>query len=204
MKARILNSLAMGVAVLIGVVSIPALAQEPDPLGYTLLIQQSPPGAGTVSPGDGVHKFGIGEVVTLSAVPVEGYRFLYWLGDVSTATTPTTSVNLDSPKMVIAVFERANFEEEDQSLPAVGGAGRGAGSFSGLIASPYPVFAPGSVNAASGGGEQTIIVNNPIIDFPDIPSQDDDDILVPGDPIPEPATVLLLAVGTAALSRKRK
>ncbi len=63
--------------------SLSAFATQGDGLGYALLIQQSPPDAGTVTPGIGVHKIGIGQSVQLTAAPRPGYRFLYWLGAMS-------------------------------------------------------------------------------------------------------------------------
>jgi hypothetical protein len=50
---------------------------ETDANGYAILIEQSPIHAGTVNPGLGVHKMGIGSTMTLIAMPKPGYRFLY-------------------------------------------------------------------------------------------------------------------------------
>ena len=54
-------------------VSVAATASDD---GYALLVQSSPPDAGVVTPGLGVHKTAIGQTVALSAVPKQGYQFL--------------------------------------------------------------------------------------------------------------------------------
>ena len=189
---------------LIIVLSVSAAAAASDE-AYALLIQSSPPDAGSVTPGLGVHKTAIGQTVALSAVPKKGYRFLYWLGDVSLTSGPDTTVSVDSPKLVVAVFSREDFDEE---LPGAGVTdGRyapgGGGSYN-------PIQSPGSVSPASAffdrpGG----------FTFPDIPDESDvddipvpgdiDDIPVPGDDeIPEPATILLLGVGSSVLLKRRR
>lgn len=175
--------------------------------GYALLIQASPSDAGSVTPGLGVHKMAIGQSVALSAVPKPGYRFLYWLGDVSSTSGAETTVSIDSPKLVVAVFTREGFEEE---LPGAGiekgmyspGGGRGY----------YPIQSPGTVSPG---------VNYESPSFPSIPelpeeptdddipvpgdTGDNDDIPVPGDnEIPEPASILLLGGGATILLRRRR
>lgn len=174
--------LLMGVAAILSSVSVFGAEQEPQ--SYALLIQQSPADGGMVTPGAGVHKFDVGQSVPLSAMPRPGYRFLYWLGDVSKTSSSNTSVSLDSPKMVIAVFERESFEED---LFEAGPSKSVAGGSSGLRASPYPMTSPGSVSIGSYAGDVTIIY----------PSVED------GEQIPEPATLLLLGLGAAAIVRKR-
>jgi len=77
-----------------------------------LLVQQTPPQGGNVSPGVGVHDIAKNSVVTLTATPKPGYQFAYWLGDVADAVSATTIASLESPKMIIAVFERNDFALE--------------------------------------------------------------------------------------------
>lgn len=75
-----------------------------------LLLQQTPAEGGTITPATGVHHFALNADVTLTAVAKPGYRFVYWLGDVTDPTSHTTVVRLDAPKIVIAVFERTEYE----------------------------------------------------------------------------------------------
>ena len=100
----------------------PAYCQTGRPV---LLIQQIPDNGGTITPGAGVHYLEQNTSVTLTAVPKAGYQFIYWLGDVSDPTLNRTTAYLDAPKIVIAIFERAEYEfldveERTQSAPGGG------------------------------------------------------------------------------------
>jgi len=177
--------------------SLSAFAAQGDGLGYALLIQQSPPDAGTVTLGIGVHKIGIGQSVQLTAAPRPGYRFLYWLGDVSATTSAEALVSLDSPKMVIAVFERESFDEDlVGGGPVAGASGRGGG----LRSTPNPLTGSFTINPSLPFDD----------DFPVPRDKNGGSIPVPGDqtgnenPIPEPATIVLLGAGVIALLRTRK
>jgi hypothetical protein len=110
-----------GVMIADGLVK-PAYCESHKPV---LFLQQTPTEGGTLTPGAGVHHFELGMDITLTAVAKPGYQFVYWLGDVSDPTTSTTIVHLDAPKIVIAIFERSEYElleatEMVQSTPAAG------------------------------------------------------------------------------------
>ena len=172
-----------------------------------LLVQQTPPQGGNVSPGVGVHDIAKNSVVTLTATPKPGYQFAYWLGDVADAVSATTIASLESPKMIIAVFERNDFALEAYE--------------------PGPTSAP---NENLRRGDQDLVAqsNSPVAgkrshsnggpsydepedpedpednDFP-VPDEGDDVNDFPVPEVPEPMTIILLGLGSAFVStRKRK
>jgi hypothetical protein len=115
----------------------------------------------------------------LTAVPKSGYRFVYWLGDVSDPTANSTIVYLDAPKIVIAVFERSEYdflaaEERSQSRP-VGGLSSSGADYS---------------RGGGGGGIGRIPSQREREEEPP-----EGDFPVP-EPIPEPATGVLLVLGS--------
>jgi hypothetical protein len=70
---------------------------------YTFTTLVSPVGSGSISPGGGTYDEGA--VVTLTAVPASGYRFLRWEGDASGNAT-SVSITLSSAKSVTATFKK--------------------------------------------------------------------------------------------------
>jgi hypothetical protein len=159
----------------------PAYAQAS---GYELCVEYSPARAGTVTPDAGTHRFGPNTVVTLSAEPREGYRFAYWIGDVSNAKTPSTTVRLDTSKIVVAVFKPTPMEETEPKISLGSGGGGGGGT---LVPSKVDLSSPSfSIAGGSGGGTRKVAVPVPVV------------------VTPEPATILLLGLGTVALRRRRR
>jgi hypothetical protein len=145
----------------------------------TLFIQHTPTEGGTITPSAGVHHFAPNSQVTLTAVPRSGYQFVYWLGDVGDPTAGSTTVLLDKPKVVIAVFESL-----EQDYCARGSSAGGAGG--GMIAAGSEFGQQGWMESHSRPIEPT---------RPSLPR-------FPAADVPEPGTLLLLGLG-AVIARKR-
>ncbi len=173
--------------------------------GMAILVQQSPVEGGIVTPELGVHKFESGSEIALVAVPKPGYQFIHWIGDVADSTSNRTSVYLDSPKIIIAVFERSEFEfmvtDELADIRPGGGAYGSPADFS------NQGFSGGGGVSGRGHGWQGSNPEpppEPKDDFPTPPPDNDtNDFPVPP-PIPEPATILLLSLGCLGMVRKRR
>jgi hypothetical protein len=137
---------------------------------YAMLLQESPVGAGEIKPGIGIHNFNANETVTLITVANPGWKFVYWLGDVSDPTTNRTMTSVDGPKIIIAVFQR-----DEYAMPGDNGsapASQGAQSLTGHN---------DVIGGGDGGGD------TPPSDPPTPP---------PTPPIvPEPQTLVLLITG---------
>lgn len=151
-----------------------------------LLLQQLPADGGTITPDTGIHHVELNTSVTLTAIPKPGYQFVYWLGDVSDPTLNRTTAYLDAPKIIVAIFERAEFELEGLLEIGSGIPGRFGGAMR-ASASDYS-----RRGYSGGGGSQQQKVRRPTPKPPEPPLPPPE---VPV-PIPEPATVVLLAVGS--------
>jgi hypothetical protein len=153
------------------------------------MIQSTPAQGGIVSPEPGVHSQQFGSEMVLTATPRSGYSFVYWIGDVKNPTTSRTTASMNSPKIIIAVFERNSYENLQPSEIITKNPGGG------LIPSPRQRTTTSS---------RAVVVP----DEPDQPTYDNDnEIPVPEEPepIPEPATGLILAAGSwIAIRRKWK
>ena len=177
--------------IIFGCLSAPVYCQPPG--GTSLILEQSPLQGGVTTPGAGVYSFAAGSEVILVAVPRTGYRFRYWLGDVVDSTSSSTVTYLDKPKVIIAVFEQTGYEI---SIPA-------AGASDDKYRSEY---------GGGGGGGPTIASRNngPTRSgrlFFTTPKSEDTRPSVPADEtpiIPEPATGILLVLGSLSLLTKHK
>jgi hypothetical protein len=162
-----------------------------------LLVQISPPGAGVVTPEPGVHRFTSDSRVNLSAVPNQGFQFVYWLGDVIEPAKENTLAMLDGPKIIVAVFEKSNFPfaSEEQfaafSPGSDGGGFRSAADFrtgvgGGIIRSRRRLIAAQQPPPSDDGDE------------------DEEEPELPVPEVPEPATGGMLLLGTIMLLKRRK
>lgn len=162
-------------------------------LEVPMLLQESPSGAGVVTPSPGVHRFAWNAQVTLIATPRPGYEFIYWLGDVLDPRANRTQTFLDKPKIIVAVFGPTQY----QTQPASGGEGGagGGGRFvgGGFLTAASDFVRPRPIRVQGGGaGIQPSASDGLSLVF-ELPSGPGTD---PEPPIPEPATALLLLTGS--------
>jgi hypothetical protein len=151
---------------------------------YELCIEQSPAAAGVIEPDSGTHRFSADSVVTLSAQPQPGYQFAYWLGDVADPKASRTTVQLNAPKVIVAVFRPTEKDHLDEiNAGAAGGGGGGGGLLPTFTDLSTPGWSPAGGPGAVRSTTRTIVI--PVL------------------PTPEPATVVLLALGALALRRTR-
>ncbi len=160
-----------------------AYSQDP---ATVLLLQQSPPEGGTITPQAGTHHYNLNSTVIVTATAKADYQFVCWLGDVKDPMSNSTIVELDTPKIVIAIFERIEFEfmasEEGSLSMPIGGTFPSEGYF----------YSSGRFGDMPGAKKPPRYGRPPTPDYNDFPV-----------PLPEPATVLLLMFGSAmAISRR--
>jgi len=157
-----------------------------------LLLRQNPADAGIVTPAAGIHSFEEGSTITLTAAPKPGYEFVCWLGDVSDPTSSSTFLTLDAPKIVVAVFERAEFE----FMVAAGELRERSMAIGGVVSSAGDYRQQGFIG--SGGRRRASSARYELPDeweWPDFPVPDEGDEFPVPEKIPEPATMLLLLAG---------
>jgi hypothetical protein len=166
-------------------------------VNYALMLQQTPVNGGTVSPEIGVHAVLANGNVAITATPKAGYQFVYWLGDVAEPTANSTVVSVDAPKIVVAVFERSEYELPflTPSPPdSIGGGGS-------LSSNRQYIGGGGGVSPASGPAT----IKGPTYVFQQAPNEQNNQNNPPPVPeVPEPATVLLLGVGSLLALKIKK
>ncbi len=165
--------------IVLGSVLTPAYCQTSD---ISLFVQQTPDGGGATNPISGVYHFAPNSEVTLTATASPGFKFVYWLGDVSNPEANSTVVHLDKPKIVIAVFEQADTGLSGGGMPGGGG---------GLTTTSGNLSMPGGLSSTTGAKPQTHSVAYS-------PSGE----TTPE--VPEPATGLLLALGSVFFLKNRR
>jgi hypothetical protein len=162
------------------------------------MLEVSPSQGGYLNIATGVHTYDRFAEVTLIATPRPGYQFVYWLGNVSESTHSSTSVFLDSPKMVIAVFERNVFE-------MVGGGEEGGGSdfvsVSTTSTSSDNSSGGGGLVRSGGGGASSDTSLEQAEGGPKRSSTSHEHIPTP---VPEPVTVVLFFAGSLMLAKSRR
>ena len=183
-KRRILT------AALLALVLVPFASAADD---YVLIVKPSPAEAGVVSQSAPQNGF-----ASVSATPQNGYQFVYWLGDVTDPASSTTTVSVDSPKLVIAVYERTDYQIE-AALGGTGIAGAAGGSAPGIAPSVVTGVEPSAPGAKrysnSSYGSSNVIDDTPL--NPDLPVPDETTI-------PEPSTLALFALAGLKLIKTRK
>lgn len=163
-----------------------AWAQSPH---VELVLEQNPPEGGLVTPGSGIHQFTPDSRISVTAVPQPGYRFAYWLGDVSDPSSSTTEITLSDSKAVVAVFEQVmpvmvGEDDEERERDWIGAGG--GGGFSGASPSA-PDFFTTSWSIGGGGARQPQSMAAPVLIQ-----------------TPEPTTLLLFGLGGSFLVQQRK
>jgi hypothetical protein len=178
-------------AILLLCLTVPAYCEQD---GTALMLEITPSQGGYLNIAPGVHTYDRFAEVTLTATPKPGYQFVYWLGNVTDATTGTTTVFLDSPKIVIAVFERSKFDLVELEEGPQGSAGGG-----GLVRSGG--LSDTSLERAVSGRPTEFHPHKPNQDVPeDVPVPEN----APPVPVPEPATVILFCAGLLMFSNYRR
>jgi hypothetical protein len=194
------------IAVIAAGLFMPAQSRGRD---VALLLQQTPLDGGIVTPSPGVHFFAPNSEIVLTATPNPGYKFIYWLGDVGDPTANRTITYLNKPKIIIAIFEPI---EDSTSFIGRGSVGGGRVISGGLIAAAADYGGWGQTRLASSGsrpsGSSTPYPYEQVWEpLPWTPSQSpiSPESSTPSEPpIPEPATGILLFLGSLFLiARKR-
>jgi len=73
---------------------------------HELTVSVAPAGGGTTEPAPGAHTYPEDEVVTITAMPAQGYVFDHWQGNVADPGSAGTTVTMTSDQAITAHFAR--------------------------------------------------------------------------------------------------
>ncbi len=73
---------------------------------YALTMVVNPGGGGTITPAVGLHNYDSNTVVSVTATPSSGYRFVNWTGGVTNPNSTSTTVTMNGNKTITANFAR--------------------------------------------------------------------------------------------------
>lgn len=177
-KSKFLTRHSLVLTLLVLTVALSGPAYCADPV-IALLLKQSPTNGGKTSPVSGLHRFALNSQVSLTALPRAGYQFGCWLGDVADPTSSNTTVYVNGPKIVVALF----VPNESVLLSQHGLLAGGGSAYGGMMPTQTDLSIP--TWTISGGG--------PRIDRPSFPAN--------SAPVPEPTSLLLLCLGGLAVRR---
>lgn len=179
-----IRQLRLALAIITFWLIIPAYSQTKD---MVLLLEQTPVKGGKITPVAGVHYFKPNSEVILTAVPKAGYKFIHWLGDVSDPTAANTIVYLNEPKVIIAVFEKAEqgISGDGEGLLLGGGGGAGGG----LFPTALDLSWPGGISGGGGAKPKKPVYY--------------EKGKKPTPEVPEPATGLLMMLGGLFALKRR-
>jgi hypothetical protein len=85
--------------------------EKPTVQRYTLTMGVNSPNYGSTSPSVGSYTYDAGTVVTIKAIPVTGYSFWTWTGDVASPKSIETTVTMNANKTVTANFEQGTIPQ---------------------------------------------------------------------------------------------
>lgn len=77
----------------------------PQYIQYTLTMAANPVGGGTTTPSVGSYNYDANTIVSITATPASGYRFVNWTGDVANPNNASTTVTMNGNKTLMANFE---------------------------------------------------------------------------------------------------
>jgi hypothetical protein len=187
-----LQSFILTLAIIVAFLLTTAYGQN---AGVELFLQQSPAQGGKITPGTGIHSFAPNSEITLTAIPEPGFQFAYWLGDVTDPRADSTTVYLNDPKIIVAVFEPIEIGyATEKTHPRISGrrsggftgGGGGFGTQGGMIAAAAD-YSRGGFSGGSASGPKPQAKK---LSFEPIA-------------IPEPATILILTLSVAILRKHR-